>query len=104
AAAEREPGDADARTRPARNRDADVRERGVDVDQPRACADRGRAAGGCDAVEAGDVGDDDAVAARVSGVAVASRAWDDMDAVFVSPADRPLHIRRVRAIRDRTGP
>ena len=50
------------------------------------------------------VGDDDAVAARVTAVAVTPRARDDPDAVRATPAHRPLHVGGVRAIRDRARP
>ena len=70
AAAERETGDADGRTRPGRDRAAVLRERRVDVDQPRAGADRRTPVGGeRDRVQARDV-DDHSRRRRIAAIAV----------------------------------
>ena len=90
--------------RAGRDRAAVARERGLDVDQPRAGADRhGAVRVHRDAVEPPQV-DDEAGGRRVAGVAVPARARGDPDAVAPRPADGRAHVGdRDAAARSRAG-
>ncbi len=100
ATAERETGDPDRRARSARDRDAMLRQLVVDAEESRACADRRARARGRHVVEPRDIGDNDAVAARVAGIAVAAGARHDMDPLIPGPAHDPLDIGPRYAVGD----
>src|SRR6266536_3455283 len=101
-AAEGQAGDADGRTHSRALRQPAPRSLVVDVDQPRARADRSAVAGvDGDAVQPGDV-HDHAGRRRVAAVAVAAGARDDPDLVLPRPVDGPLNVPQGLAERDRT--
>src|SRR3954471_23687570 len=95
AAAERQPRDADRRTRSSRDHHAVLEQLLVDVDQSRAGADRSRSSRRIrrDAAQTRDV-DDDPAAGGIARVAMSSRARDDTDRVPLRPAHRAPDILR----------
>lgn len=78
-----------------------LREPGVDGTKGRAGAHGREAAGDRHSMEARDVGDDDAVPARVARIAVAAGARDDVNRVLPSPANDAHHVLDALAVDDR---